>query len=356
MTRFRLATPTDDVTLRGLLRNIGMPTWVELAVSREPSFFSGSDHLGEEWAVIAEQEPVRGARAGAEVVGMYTAAMHNVHVGGRAERVGYLGGLRVVPRHRRRIRHLREGFASIPRLAPSRGTLPWWFTVISADNVPARRLLESGVRGLPTYHPLGDYVSCALATARGRAHGLWRRCEVADVDRLVDFHSRNSARVDLSPVLTGADVRRIGLESFLIHESGSQIAAVAALWDQQAFKQIIAARYRPPVSRLIPFYNCYARVARRIPLPAAGNALEQTFIAFFAMDSTAEGNTSALIEDLLFRCRTPVASIGLASTSPLTAVLNRFRPLRYPARIYALSFDSPRPNLDFPVQPEVALL
>ena len=124
-----------------LLRGNPMPTWVDMAIEREPSFFAGKDLVGHDWAVIAEDE--------GDVVGMYTASVLPAHVDRRPERLGYLGGLRVNPGYRRRIRYLRDGYASIRKLAPVTGTVPWWFTVVAAENKTARRLLESGVPGLP---------------------------------------------------------------------------------------------------------------------------------------------------------------------------------------------------------------
>jgi len=325
-----------------------MSTWVDMTVTREPSFLSGTDWLGCDWAVIAED-------AG-EVIGMYTAAVLPVHVHGRPEQIGYLGGLRVTPLHRRRVRHLREGFESIERLAPVAGTLPMWFTVVAAENDAARRLLESGVRGLPSYQLQGEYVTFGLPAARGTRSGLWRRADGSDIPQLIEFHNTQAARFQFSPVLREAVVRRIGVEHFLVHEREGAVRGVAALWDQRAFKQIVARRYRQPVGALVPAYNAYAKLFRRIPLPREGQALEQTFIAFLALADDARRECQALIRDLLARCPTPVASLGLHAGHPLSAALDELRPMRYAARVYTVSFER-RPFVGgLPAQPEVALL
>ena len=83
MTTFRLATESDDDIIRSLLRDNGMPSWVEVAIQREPSFFAGKNIFGREWAVIAEEKD--------DVIGMYTASVLPVHVDGRPEQLGYLG-------------------------------------------------------------------------------------------------------------------------------------------------------------------------------------------------------------------------------------------------------------------------
>ena len=348
MTGFRVATPADDALIRAILRHNGMPSWVEMAVEREPSFFAGADVFGRDWAVIAQE--------GEAVVGMYTAAVLPVHVDGRPEELGYLGGLRVNPEHRRRIRHLREGYASIRPLAQASATLPWWFTVVAADNTAARRLLESGVAGLPRYVPQGDYVTLGLSRAHGKRSGLWRAAEEADLPAMVRFHNARAARFQFAPVLREATVRRIGLERFFVHERAGALSGIAAFWDQRAFKQIVARRYRRPIAALRPAYNAYAKVFRRVPLPREGQALEQTFIAFLAVADDALPQVRPLVRDLVSHCPTPVASLGLHASNPLLPSLERLGPLRYRARIYAVSFGEQPALSDLPAQPEAALL
>jgi GNAT acetyltransferase-like protein len=348
VTTLRLATPADDALLRSILRSNGMPTWVDMAIEREPSFFAAKDLYGRDWAVIAEDND--------EVVGMYTASVLPVHVNGRLEQVGYLGGLRVNAAHRRRIRYLREGYASIEPLAPTCGTVAWWFTVVAAENHSARRLFEAGIKGLPAYHLQGDYVTYALPTARGRRLGLWRQADEADLNRMLELHNRQAACFHYSPVLDRALVGRIGRDRFYLHEQDGAILALAALWDQRAFKQVVARRYRAPVGAFVPCYNLYARLSRRIPLPRAGGALDQTFIAFLAIAEGAMPMAASLLQDLLSLCETPAASIGLHGGHALTDVLERFKPIRYPAKVYAVSFDQ-KPAVDLrPAQPEAALL
>jgi hypothetical protein len=319
VTTFRVATPADDATVRAMLRETAMPSWVDMAIEREPSSY--------DWAVIAEENE--------DVIGVYMASVIPAHVDGLPTRLGYLGGLRVRAEHRRRIRYLREGYASVPALA--RETVPWWFTTIGAENVVARRLLEAGVRGLPEYHFRGEYETFALPTSRGRRRGIWRR----GVD--VALHNALASRFQCSPVLTDDVVERAG--NFFVCDGG-----VAALWDQRTFKRIVARRYRHPA--LIPAYNAWAKLARRVPLPPEGGALDQTFIAFFAMESP----TVAAIEDLLSYCETPVATIGMHAENPLREIVQRFKPMSTRSRVYGVTFDGTIPPNGRPIQPEAALL
>lgn len=354
MTHLRLATPEDDARLRALLRENGMPTWVDMSLEREPSFFAGHGYGGEDWAVLAED---RG-----ELVGMYTAAVRPVHLNGEVRRTGYLGGLRVQPAHRRRIRHLREGYASIPRLAPLRPEHGWWMTVVASDNQPARRLLEAGVAGLPSYRALGQIETLALSTDRARARAAgapWRPVREAELPQLLDWRSRQAPRHQFSPAVDAALLTRIGLAHAWVHEHGGRIGGFAVLWDQSAFKQIVARRYAPALRRALPLYNAWARLTGRVRLPQEGGALAQTFIAFLTLDPALESHPDAahaLIDGLLARCATPVASLGLHAGHAWLAPLRRRTALRYPATVYAVEFDGAARLDGRPVQPEVALL
>jgi hypothetical protein len=348
MTTLRRATDADDPVLRELMRSNGMATWVEMAIEREPSFFAGTQFWDDEWAVIAEEER--------EVVGMYTVALRPTYVNGRPERLGYLGGLRVAPNHRHRIRHLRQGYASIRPLAPAVDTLPWWFTVVATENFAARRLLESGVRGLPTYHVLGEYVTLGLPASRGQRQALWRRADETELDKVVAFHNLHGSRFELAPVLDRSLVRRVGLDRFYVLERGGSVRGVAALWDQRSFKQIVAVRYRRPIGRLLPVYNLYAKLFQRIPLPREGRALDHSFIAFLALADDVHADSRRVLGDLLSHCPTPVASLGLHAAHPLLETLMDFKPVTYPARTYGVSFEGRPPVSDRPVQPEAAFL
>jgi hypothetical protein len=344
----RLASERDDEIVRALLRENSMPSWVEISIEREPSFFQGTAWLGREWAVLSEE-------AG-DIVGMYSAAMRRVHVSGRPELLGYLGGLRVRGRHRHRIRHLRAGYASIRSLAPAQGTLPWWFTVIAEGNAPARRLLEAGLPGLPPYQHRGNYVTHILPASRGRRLGLWRRARHGEAEEIAAFHNQEAARYQFSPVLTGDAIERIGLDSALVHERAGTILGAVVLWDQRAFKQVVVQRYRKPLSALLPFYNLYAYLARRVALPPAGEALSQTFLAFLTVAEEVRPQFQALLSDALSHCRTPAAALGMSAQAAEAVGIEAFKPIRYPARVYSVAFDEAIELDSRPVQPEAALL
>lgn len=347
MIDLSLAGERDDADLRAMLRENPMPSWVALSVEREPSLLAGLDHSSRERAVIA--------RDGGTPVGMYLCAQHSVHVDGRPTTFGYLGGLRVNPAFRHRLRVLRDGYASIRAL--SAATNPdVWYTSVAAGNVPARRLLEARLRGLPRYIALGELVTLALPRARARRLGHWRRPRADEIESMCRMHNDAAARYQLSPVLTPARVAASGAD-FFVHAPGDRVASCMALWNQQAHKQVVARGYRKPLAVGLPLYNAWARLTRRIALPRLNEQLDQSFLAFFALPTEDASEMVSLVRDALAICPSEVLTLGLhGAHSALPALLRTFRPATYRTIVYAVCF-AHLPEWDGrPVQPEVAVL
>lgn len=346
MTTYELATPADDATLRALLRENTMPSWVTLSLEREPSYFAGFGKFGLDWAVIAREK--------GKPVGMYSCAEQRLHANGEAVTVGYLGALRVQPEFRNRLRILREGYASIPRLNPLANPTHW-YTSIASENAVARRLLEANLPGMPRYHVSNEMVTLALPKSRGVRRHLWHPLEPSDLEHLCEFYNQHACGYQFSPALTPEIAGRTGADFFKIEQDGALVACMA-LW-RQDYKQVVARAYRTPMAIFRPVYNVYARVARRVALPRLGEALEQTNLAFLAAAPTLDVTPRALVEDALARCATQTLTLGLWSGHPwLDALVSTFRPWTYRTQIYTVRFDEGASLDGRPAQPEVALL
>ncbi|MDR2111546.1 MAG: hypothetical protein LBQ62_00330 [Candidatus Accumulibacter sp.] len=347
MTTFTLAGPDDDETLRALLRDNPMSSWVSMVATREPSFFAGTDRFGRDWAVIARQD--------GEALGMYTCSEQPVHLNGRASELGYLGGLRVAPRHRHRLRILRDGYASLRRFSPKRRP-EFWYTAIATENTPARRLLEANLHGMPRYRPVNDLFTLALPAARGRRRGWWRAAGPGEMAGLCRFYNRHARRHQFSPVLTPERAARTGA-LFHVLDGNAGVQASMALWNQQHYKQVAASAYRPPLGTLLPLYNLYARLARRPLLPPVGQTLDQTWLAFLAVAPGMENEAFPLLEDALAICPTAVLTLGLhAGHAWLGPLARPFCAAVYRTCIYTVDFGEAAELDGRPAQPEAALL
>lgn len=347
MTGFTLAGPDDDAVLRALLRDNAMPSWVAMSIAREPDYFAGANRFGRDWAVIARRE--------GEPVGMYACSEQAVFLNGAPAEIGYLGALRITPGYRNRLSILRGGYASLREFAPP-GNPGFWYTAIAEENRAARRILEANLRGMPNYRPLNRLVTLALPRARAKRHDLWQPVQPEGMAGWCEFHNRHARQYQFAPLLTPAGAATSGASYFAVERHGEPLACMA-LWNQQSYKQIVASAYRNPLGALLPAYNAYARLTRRVSLPRVGEALDLAYLAFLAVSPPLEPQLTALLEDALSLNTTTVLSLGLHDSHPQLARLTRtFRPAIYRTWIYTVDFGTPL-NLDGrAAQPEVAVL
>ena len=332
-----------DRALRQLLMDNPMPGWVTLAMTREPNYFAGMQRFGQEWAVLAQEDTAW--------TGMYHCARWMAYVNGQPTPVGYLGGLRVAPHARHRRHAFRKGYASILQLNPFPAP-SYWFSSIACDNTPARRLLEAQVPGLPRYTPLGSMHTYSLRTQSAPTPAGWQRCPPSDGPAWCATYRAHAHPI--SPVLTPENMHTLGA-TFYGHYSEGRMTACFALWNQQAYKQIRAVRYRPPLGALRPLYNVYATLTGRIPLPAPGETLPHTFMAFCG---AADADWPDMIQAARTLAPTPVLTFGLPATHPAQAeILHRFNATCYRSTIYQVHLSDTDPAWsDSAPFPEVALL
>jgi hypothetical protein len=360
---FRTASLSDDAELRATLRSGSMDSWVQLSLEREPSFFVGEGIVGESVAVIATE-----VRSPNSTVGMYTCAFLPVHVNGRPECVGYLGGLRVNKPYQHKLRIVKGGFASIPHVVTNRGTVPFWFTSVAADNSTARRLLEARLSGMPVYRFVGNVGTLVLSVQQGKSRSLLQRAEPQDVPALVDFYNRQSAAYQFSPVLTeewllGLSGRwGLRLQDFLLLKDGRSVRGCVAIWDQRTFKQVAIHGYRHPLNTLRVPYNWCTRLLRRVQLPETGQRLEQASLAFLAFDTQVQDLAIDALREALVKVREKSATIGICGLSSANALYSplkaKLRAHTYLTRIDTVVWPGDlEPVLDGrPPQPEVATL
>lgn len=360
---YRRATKADDVGLRALLHDNDMDSWVNLCFEREPSYFDGESLMGETAAVIALDESKQSSP-----VGMYSCSFLPVHVNGHPSCAGYLGGLRVDRKYRRRVRILKDGFASIPVLLPKDEAMQCWFTSVGEGNGTARRILEAGLAGMPGYGFRGVMETLAFSIRQRGAGGHLQRATLDDIPALADFYNRQACTFQFAPVLTEMWLSSLNgkhglsIEDFWLLKDGDKIQGSLAVWDQRKFKQTTIRGYRFPLDRLRAAYNLYAAARGRVMLPAPGKKLEQVFLSFFALDKCAHGMAAEVVREGLLRVSKKNALVGILGLSEENALTETLKSILHPdcyrTRIETVSWPGElQLDLDSrPVQPEVAIL
>lgn len=334
-----LATPRDDDDLRAVLAATPMPGPVAVACCREPSYFGAAGVDGR-----FRQTLVARCTATNRIVAMSSRSVMTRYVNGQPSDIGYLGALRILPRHRGRFL-LARGYAFLHDLHHD-GRALLYLTTIAEGNATALSLLTSGRAGLPAYHPAGRYHTAAIPlTARGPAPRPSTHLEIrpachADVPRITAFLSRLGPTRQFFPCYQADDfftdsglLRGLRPDDLLLAFRHGQLVGTCGAWDQHSFRQHVVTGYHGWMRLLRPWCNIAASARRRPRLPAVGQPLRCLMAALPVAEDP--DILAALLAATLARRRAgpwDYLMIGLAEDDPAANALRNYPGRRYTTR------------------------
>lgn len=364
--RFALATPEHDAAIRRLLRENPMRGAISLSFEREPDFFRST-------GMASEREDTILAFSGGQLVCMGRCIVRPGWLDGAVRRVGYLGELRLDASAQGRFDILRRGYAFFRELQRA-DPADVYFTSIAADNHRAQRLLERGVRSLPTYRYLADFVTLVVAVPRrARSSPSTRfRYENATASRageLAALLNQQASRHQLASEwteerLAGLARHGLSLDQIQLAFDGKQLIGCAGLWDQRTFRQTVIGGYAPMLKFMRPGLNLAARVFATMELPPAGSVVAHAFVSPLAVVPGGE----EVLPELIVSMFQPAAKLGLrlltlgfdAADPRLAMVQRHFGGRVYRTRLYQVKWPGDRPEHCAAAgrlfMPEVALL
>lgn len=341
----------DDADVRALLRSRSMSGMIQVAMTREPDA-----------RIAAGVEGMRHARflvrdTQGRLVGMGTRSTRPVFVGGAPVLQGYLGQLRSVP-GACGFKRLRSGFATLER-ARKPDELDYDLTAIVADNEPARRLLERGLPGLPTYHALADMESLVMTTRRPppwrrRAELRFRRAARGDMPQVLDLLRSHNSQYGFASDWTLEDLtargrcRGLRPEHFRLLWDGGELVACGAVWDQRAFKQARVQGYAPWLRASRHLVNAGLTLAGQPALPKPGSELAMGYVSHLAT------RDPSMVVPLIESLRSQARNRGLAQLTVAFdrrdprcgAVTRALGPRPYISRLYAVAWPESQPPLE----------
>lgn len=285
--RIDLATPEDDAGIRRLLANNPVPGNPPVIYAREPNYFLGCPTMGDFWQVVVARHLPTG-----EIAGVGCRAVRTLFVNGHAQRVGYLGQMRVDEKFRGQWL-VTQGYRFIAGLHRD-GRCRGYLTTIVAGNTEAERLLVAAPRpSVPRYRLLDRIVAVMLPVCRSDI-------PIATV-AAKNFLEVYGPRRQFFPVYRGEPVDFVG-----------DAQGVAGLWDQSACKQTIV----PGRGELRIAYASFVCV--RDDDPTVFDRLFDQLLALAAQRG---------LEHLV---------VGLSARDPLLAVAQRRPHVAYESRLYTV--------------------
>jgi len=347
---FELADQSSESQFRRLLRDNPLAGNINVLLTREPDAFHGAAVSGDVFELLLAYRVTPRT-----LIGGCARFEFDAYVNGAARRIGYLGELRMQGGLRQRRDALLEGYRAIRRLHQA-GSAPYYLTTIVADNTSTRRLLEAGLRDMPTYRPLEPMVTLTVSTRQAAGLGAGApELTVAPAASMAQVAPRlreTGRRYQFFPVWSqetlSSDARCRGVEAedFLVAADAHGIRGVACLWDQRAFKQTVVAGYSTRLARLRPLLNLAAPLLRRPRLPAPGGRIESAFLSHLSIEPADEAALLALVGEAARRARSrgiDYLMLGLAERHPLCKSLRRrLRCHCYASMIYVVHWDDGR--------------
>ena len=367
--RFELASSRHDAALRRLLRENPMPGRISLSLEREPDYFAASAIEGQESRTIV-------AIDGDRVICAGSISARLRFINGSPMRIGYLGGLRMDASCRGHGSVIRRGFDYFRQLHEQGGP-PIYLTSIIADNLRARRLLENGLKGMPAYRFLTEFVTLVI---RRRPPGETRKrlrslgtmvmqggqrliCDTQPTEAVLDLLNRDYRQYQFAPFWTAQESRLQEFRS-VCSQDGTPVAC-AAIWDQRAIKQTVVRGYANSTRWIRPLINLGSLLLSRPSLPRVGEPVSHAFVSHLAVD-VLQPQLAELLFLLLqgpaHRRGIDYLTIGFDARDPRLGHFRRvFRPREYVSRLYAVHWDDDGAKLaraldDRTLAPEVALL
>jgi hypothetical protein len=334
-----LATPADDVAIRGLCRREVMPGRVSLSNEREPDFSLGCRVTGQDLQVVVAREE------GGEVVGVACRSTREMFINGIPERLGYLGQLRIDQNYRGRWL-VSKGFSLLRELHEQDPVPAYLVSVVEGNREAEGVLIHKARRSFPAFRHVADFSSLAIALGRRKSslHGDLQLCCAADdqAREIVQFLRRHGSQQQFFPVWTADGLRQLtelGLhfEDIQVARSNGKIVGVAGLWDQSAYKQTVVRGYSGWMRAAAPFYNLSAPWLGRPALPSTGAKLRGVYAAFVCIAERKIQVFDALLRELYNRsCERgfDYLLLGLDSRDSFLPLARKYAHVLYPSRLY----------------------
>jgi hypothetical protein len=348
----RLATPADDAALRQLLRDNPMSGNISLSYEREPSYFIAAGVDGPLSQTIIGVDAETG-----QLRGMGARVIRPMYLNGQVQEVGYMGHLRADSGREWGLslaRQLARSFAKFRQLHAD-GRAPFYLMSVIADNRPARRLLASGLPGMPQAHEYARMVTYAISPRRPKREIApprgWtlQRGTPQHIPEITACLQRNGVRHQFfsywsaENLFTPHQTPNLRPEDFLLALRGSWVCGCLAVWDQTPFKQTVVRGYNGSMLRLRPLINLLARLVDIPHLPAVNAPLPYAYASHLAVDDDNPSIFAALLRAAYNEtlCRGfNYFMLGLSETHPLRPILTKnYLHIAYPSQIYLMAWE-----------------
>ncbi len=346
--KFELATQADDPDLRRLLRENPITGSISLSFEREPNYFDASAVEGDFHQTIVARESDSG-----NVIAFGNRSIRALYVNGEIQDVGYMSQLRVNPSYGKGMylaRGLAGGFKKYHELHLD-GRTPFYIMSVIEDNIPARRLLTSGLYEYPIAREYTRVFTYVIYPVK-RKHELPLPSSIRIVhgndnytNDIVTCLNRNNINKQLAPHWTCDSLFLYNLSpsDFFLVLNEDHVIGCLACWNQNSFKQTVVRGYNGSLARWRKAINVFSRYIGAPYLPEQNTPLKYSYASHLAIDNDDPVVFKALLRAMYNHTLEQGYSyfmIGLAKSHPFRKIVESYRPLTYISQIYLVNWDA----------------
>ena len=336
-----LAVPADDPELRELQSRLSMPGPYQITYLREPSFFKALDVEGRFHQTIVGRE-----QKNKTIVGWGNRSVKSVHINGVPRDIGYLSGLRTLGQYDNVFTILRA-YKKLRQLHRD-GRTEFYLTTILDANTRAKKILTSGLRGLPTYQAHGQLHCKAIILDRvfsmGKSSGvLLRSATRDDLPSILNLLHEQGREKQFYPVYQAEDISSSGgllpglrVEDLMLALQGDDLVGMVGVWNQQSFRASRVTGYARWLAAGRPLYNVWARLNKLPILPNPGTILNYFYLSLIAVRNDDHDIFQKLLNEIMlkYQGRYDFMMAGLHSSHPLFPVLRKLKGADYISQLY----------------------
>ncbi|WP_232453648.1 hypothetical protein [Burkholderia ubonensis] len=345
MTRIRPAAAVDNERLLAFQTRYAMRGGMPLRFDRAPDYFAlHRCHSDDYRTWLAEDD------AG-HLKGMASLVVRDGYLAGNAQRIAYLGDLRIAPD-----RHLTRTWTGyvhdrLAELAAHDGVHHAYCCVIRDNRMAMQSLFGTGKRARLGFRHWRGYSNVSIyarrMAARRASPVTVTNASTDDTEALREFLDRESRSQPFGCVFSRAEFERrlsvwpdFGIESFLVARNANcHIVGCVAPWDAGRIKRIVLERLPWELCALRHGFNAVAPLLGRPRIAAPGHALRDVYLTHLQVSGRDPGIARALLDAVWQRERSRYALIQLClyDQDPLWSALRGYRYTALPMDLYTLS-------------------
>lgn len=340
--KIRLANMSDEPQLRKLVRETVVPGHIRMIYAREPNFFDAFLKTGDNAQVIVADNDDR-------IVAVGCRSIRTLFVNREPKPMGYLSGLKLADSIQNGT-VLARGYSFLGDLHADNKT-PAYLTTIIHGNEHARQMLTGKRAGLPSYLPMGTYVTFVLPVSSRSTpntasleHNIETGARLSR-DKVLEFLNQNGRRRQFFPACESQEktlLDFIGMENVFVAQEGYDITGVLAIWNQEQYKQHIVAGYSRFFSAFRLSLNAVLRMRGYHPLPPAGNHLRYATAALTCVRDENQYVFHHLIQCALNKAAQAglhQLAVGLHERDPLSQYMKQYFHVEYRSWLYLVCWD-----------------